>query len=477
MSGSEKYMAMKLHSPNARVTFATKIGAVAAAVGSAVGLGNIWRFPFVAGENGGGAFILIYLCSVLLLGIPLIIAEFLVGRTAHSNAAGSFKKLAPGTRWYWIGTMGVVVAVLILGYYTVIAGWTLEYIKMAVTNGFASLVERVQAVVPEADSAVILAENFTKFSTSPWEPILWMTLFIALNAFILLGGVKKGIERASSIMMPMLFLLMIILCINSIFLPGFREGADFMFHPDFSKVTGNTWLLAMGQAFFSLSMGMGTLITYGSYLGDNTKLGKTSVSIATLDTVIALLAGIVIFPACFSFGIRPEAGPGLVFITLPNVFLQMPGGYLWSLMFFLLIALAALTSTISIYEPPIAWLQEEFGMSRRKAILIAMATTWLLGIACSLSLGDWSDYTIGGRSIFDICDIVTANYMMPLGTMFISLFVGWKLDRAIVRNAVTNRSHDSGWYVRPLIYILRYFAPVCILLIFLSGLGFFEWLG
>jgi NSS family neurotransmitter:Na+ symporter len=459
-----------------RATFATKLGAIAAAVGSAVGLGNIWRFPFVTGENGGAAFLIIYVCAVVLLGIPLIISEFLVGRTAHSNAAGSFKILAPGTRWYWIGTMGVLVATLILAYYNVIAGWTLEYIWTAVTNGFARMVSEVQLLNPDREASEIIAQNFTDFSTSAVPPICWMTLFILINALILLGGVKKGIERASSIMMPVLFLLLIVLCINSTLLDGFREGVDFLFHPDFSKITGRTFLIATGQAFFSLSAGMGTLITYGSYLGDNTKLGKTALSIAGLDTLIAVLAGIVIFPACFSFGIRPEAGPGLVFITLPNVFVQMTGGYLWCILFFLLVALAALTSTMSIYEPPIAWLQEEFHLSRRRAILITVIVTWILGVACSMSMGGWSDIKIFGQTFFELCDTLTASYMMPIGSMFIALFVGWKLDRAIIRDAITNRSHDSGWYIRPLIFLLRYFAPIAILKVFLSGLGFFDWI-
>jgi NSS family neurotransmitter:Na+ symporter len=406
----------------------------------------------------------------------LIIAEFLIGRTAHSNAAGSFKKLAPGTYWHLIGTMGVLVATLILGYYVVIAGWTLEYTWTAVTNGFATLIRSVQATSPDAESASILTDSFTQFSTSVVPPIVWMTLFILLNALILLGGVKKGIERASSIMMPVLFVLLIVLCVNSTLLDGFREGVKFLFHPDFSKVSGRTWLIAMGQAFFSLSAGMGTLITYGSYLGDNTKLGKTALSIAGMDTLIAVLAGIVIFPACFSFGIRPEAGPGLVFITLPNVFVQMTGGYLWCILFFVLVALAALTSTISIYEPPVAWLQEEFHMPRWRAIAISVVVTWLLGVACSLSMGIWSDKTLFSCTVFELCDNLTASFMMPIGAMFISLFVGWKLDRAIVRDAITNRSHDSGWYVRPLIFLLRYFAPACILMVFLSGLGVFEWI-
>lgn len=454
-----------------RATFGTKLGAIAAAVGSAVGLGNIWRFPFLTGENGGAAFILIYFASVLLLGIPLVIAEFLIGRTAHRNIAGSFKLLAPGSRWYLLGAMGTAVAVIILGYYLVISGWTLEYVWMALINGFSSLVSEQQVLHPEMSGAQILTEDFQTFSTSPFEPLLWMTLFILLNVGILLGGVKSGIERASRVMMPLLFILMIILCINSLLLPGAADGLDFMFHPDFSKVTGRTWLMAMGQAFFSLSIGLGCLITYGSYLSDDTKLGKTALSVGLLDTTVAILAGIVIFPACFSYGIQPEAGPGLVFITLPNVFIQMPGGYIWSLLFFILIALAALTSTISMYEVPVAYLQEEFHISRRKAIIISCVFSWCLAVACSLSLGDWSDVTLFGHNIFDICDIITANYMMPIGAMLISLFVGWRLDRVIVRQAITNHGRDGGWYVRPLIFILRLFAPVCIFIIFLSGLG------
>ena len=328
-----------------RAMFATRLGAVAAAVGSAVGLGNIWRFPYETGQNGGAAFLLIYLCAVALLGVPLLIAEFTIGRSAHSNVARAFKKLAPGTPWYWVGVMGMLVSVIILGFYLIILGWTFSYTFRAIINDFASVVASAQAADPSVDAATVLANDFASFSTSPWQPLLWLVISVAANAAIMVAGVQKGIERASNVMMPLLCVLLLMLVVNSFFLPGFVEGCDFLFNPDFSKVSAKTFIVAMGQAFFSLSLAMGIMLAYGSYLGDNTKIGKTATQVVCLDSIIAILAGVVIFPACFSYGIEPGAGPGLVFITLPNVFLQMPGGYLCCIAFFLLISLAGLTSS------------------------------------------------------------------------------------------------------------------------------------
>lgn len=455
-----------------RAMFATRLGAVAAAVGSAVGLGNIWRFPYETGQNGGAAFLLIYLCAVALLGVPLLIAEFTIGRSAHSNVARAFKKLAPGTPWYWVGVMGMLVSVIILGFYLIILGWTFSYTFRAIINDFASVVASAQAADPSVDAATILANDFASFSTSPWQPLLWLVISVAANAAIMVAGVQKGIERASNVMMPLLCVLLLMLVVNSFFLPGFVEGCDFLFNPDFSKVSAKTFIVAMGQAFFSLSLAMGIMLAYGSYLGDNTKIGKTATQVVCLDSIIAILAGVVIFPACFSYGIEPGAGPGLVFITLPNVFLQMPGGYLCCIAFFLLISLAGLTSCMSLFEVPISFLQEELKLSRKTATAVSVLVVLVLGAASSLSLGVW-DMKFFGDCFFDFCDKITSLYMMPIGAFFISLFVGWKLDKDIIHDALTNWRNDSGWYIRPLLWILRICAPICIMLIFLSGIGIF----
>ena len=453
-----------------RAVFTTKLGAIAATVGSAVGLGNIWRFPYETGQNGGAAFLLIYIFAVIFLGIPLLISEFSIGRSAHANVARAFKKLAPGTQWYWVGVLGMLVAVIILGFYLIILGWTFSYTFRAIINDFDSVIKTAQAINPSIDAATVLSEDFTKFTTDPWQPIIWLFISILVNMGIMVAGVQKGIERASNWLMPMLCILLLLLVINSFFLPGFGEGCNFLFNPDFSKVTAKTFIIAMGQAFFSLSLAMGIMLAYGSYLDDNTKIGKLAIQVASLDTLIAILAGVVIFPACFSYGIEPGAGPGLVFITLPNVFLQMPGGYFLCIIFFVLISVAGLTSCMSLFEVPINFIQEELHFSRSISTVISVLLVFLLGIASSLSLGVW-DAKFFGDSFFDFSDKITSLYMMPIGALFISLFVGWKLDRVVFRNALTNWGKDKGWFIKPLIWIMRLFTPICILLIFLRGLG------
>ena len=453
-----------------RAVFTTKLGAIAATVGSAVGLGNICRFPYETGQNGGAAFLLIYIFAVIFLGIPLLISEFSIGRSAHANVARAFKKLAPGTQWYWVGVLGMLVAVIILGFYLIILGWTFSYTFRAIINDFDSVIKTAQAINPSIDAATVLSEDFTKFTTDPWQPIIWLFISILVNMGIMVAGVQKGIERASNWLMPMLCILLLLLVINSFFLPGFGEGCNFLFNPDFSKVTAKTFIIAMGQAFFSLSLAMGIMLAYGSYLDDNTKIGKLAIQVASLDTLIAILAGVVIFPACFSYGIEPGAGPGLVFITLPNVFLQMPGGYFLCIIFFVLISVAGLTSCMSLFEVPINFIQEELHFSRSISTVISVLLVFLLGIASSLSLGVW-DAKFFGDSFFDFSDKITSLYMMPIGALFISLFVGWKLDRVVFRNALTNWGKDKGWFIKPLIWIMRLFTPICILLIFLRGIG------
>jgi NSS family neurotransmitter:Na+ symporter len=321
-----------------RATFGSKLGVIMATVGCAVGLGNIWRFPYMIGQNGGAAFLAIYIICIILLGLPVMLSEFFIGRYTRKNAAGAFKVLAPGTKWSLIGYNGVLASFLILGFYSVVAGWTLEYIMQAVTGSLSDK-------APEA-----FAQDFKLFSTEIFRPILWTVTFIGLTHFIVVSGVKEGIERTSKVMMPILFLILLALCIRSVTLPNASEGLYFLFKPDFSKITSAVVLSAMGQAFFSLSIGMGCLITYSSYFSKDTKMQITALQVTILDTLVAVMAGIMIFPAVFSFGIAPTAGPELVFITLPNVFQQLPMGAIWSLVFFLLLALAALTSTISLHE-------------------------------------------------------------------------------------------------------------------------------
>lgn len=412
---------MKSSNNSSPVTFATRLGAVAAAVGSAVGLGNIWRFPYETGDNGGGAFLLIYILSVLFLGIPLLVSEFILGRSSHSNGAMAFKALKAGPLWQAAGYMGVLVATLILGFYVVVLGWTLHYTWLALSNGFPQ----------GADS---IAGYFGDFSTST-SMLGWMLGSIVLNGFILLAGVQKGIERASRMMMPLLAVLLFGLVANSFTLDNAEQGLKFLFVPDFSRVTGQTWISAMGQAFFSLSVAMGIMIAYGSYLGDNTKIGKTATQVALLDTLIAILAGVVIFPACFTYFPMPAdlsagmpadlAGPSLVFKTLPIVFQQMPGGYLWCLLFFLLVAVAGITSCMSIFEVQISFLQQQFHFSRHAATWLSCSLTAVLGLFCLPVIGQWTGIEFFGFEAFDLFDIVTSKYMMPIGAFpFLSSWDG-----------------------------------------------------
>ena len=439
---------------NERALFVTKLGGILAAVGSAVGLGNIWRFPYETGQNGGAAFLLIYVLCVLMLGTPLMLAELTLGRASHSNAVGAFRRLAPGTYWWVTGFFGAVGVLMIVGFYSVVAGWTLHYTVVSVLDR-------------------LTVQDFGAYSQQAWKPFFYMTGFVSLNMLILMGGVQKGIERWSNILMPIMGALMLVLCINSLLLPGAVDGLKFLFHPDFSRISGKVILSAMGQSFFSISMGVGTLLIYGSYLPNSTKMGKTSLFICLVDTMIAILAGIIIFPACFAYGIHPDAGPGLAFITLPSVFVQMPGGHVWSIIFFVLLAIAALTSSISMMECPIAILQEQLKVSRRRSVFIVTMIAWILGTGCCLSFcPDFADsLTFWGLSLFDIFDKVTANFILPLGGLLIAVFLGWRMDRRLLHDTLTNFGRDRGDYIPLFMFAVRYFAPICILLIFLSGLG------
>lgn len=447
-----------------RAKFGSKIGAILAAAGSAIGLGNIWRFPYETGNNGGAAFILIYLGCILLLGLPIMISEFLIGRHSKANTAGAYQVLAPGTPWKWLGRMGVLAGFLILSYYSVVAGWTLDYVVEAVTNGFAG------------KSAHDFIDSFNAFSSNPWRPIIWLVLFLLGTHFIIIKGVEKGIEKSSKIMMPVLFIIILVLVVCSVTLPGAETGIEFLLKPDFSKVDSGVFLSAMGQAFFSLSLGMGCLTTYASYFGKETNLTRTAFSVGLIDTTVAILAGFIIFPAAFSVGIQPDAGPSLIFITLPNVFQQAFAGvpalaYLFSVMFYVLLAVAALTSTISMHEVVTAYLHEEFKFTRSRAASIVTGSCIFLGIFCSLSLGVTKEYTLFGLNTFDLFDFLTAKIMLPLGGFFVSIFTGWYLDKKIVKNEITNNGTLQISLYKAIVFLLKYIAPVAIGIIFIHELG------
>ena len=447
-----------------RANFGSKLGVILASAGSAVGLGNIWRFPYETGENGGAAFIIIYLGCVLLMGIPIMVAEFLIGRRSRSNTAGAYQRLAPGTPWKWVGRMGVLAGFLILSYYTVVAGWTLEFIYEAATNSFAG------------KSAEGFIASFDSFVANPWRPLIWLIFFMLMTHYIIVKGVEKGIEKSAKIMMPALFILLIILAICSISLPGSSAGINFLFKPDFSQVNSKTFLSAMGQAFFSLSLGMGCLCTYASYFKNDTPLPKVALNVATIDTLVAILAGVIIFPAAFSVGIKPDAGPSLLFITLPNVFQQAFGSIpllaiTLSIMFYVLLAVAALTSTISLHEVVTAYLHEEFKMTRKKAACIVTTSCIVLGVFCSLSLGIGKEYTLFGMTLFDLFDYVTAKLMMPIGGFLIAIFTGWILDKKIEWEEITNQGKLKPIVFKTLVFLLKYFSPIAILLIFIHELG------
>lgn len=450
-----------------RANFGSKLGVILASAGSAVGLGNIWRFPFETGNNGGAAFILIYLVCVLLLGIPIMIAEFSIGRHSRANTAGAYQRLAPGTQWRWVGRMGVLTGFLILSYYSVVAGWTLEYIGEAAGNGFAS------------KTAEEFIDSFNSFVGHPFRPILWLVLFLLATHYVIVKGVEKGIEKSAKIMMPVLFLLLLVLTACSISLPGAGAGIEFLLKPDFSKVDSTVLLNATGQAFFSLSLGMGCLCTYASYFRDDTNLPRTAFNVAAIDTLVAILAGFIIFPAAFSVGIQPDAGPSLLFITLPNVFQQAFGSLPWlavllSLLFYVLLALASLTSTISMHEVVTAYLHEEFNLPRSKAARLVTSGCILLGIFCSLSLGVGKEYTLFGLTLFDIFDFLTAKIMLPLGGLFIALFTGWYLDKQLFRSEVTNNGTLKFAFYKTLVFVLRYIAPIGIAAIFINELGLLK---
>ncbi|MBQ2562928.1 MAG: sodium-dependent transporter [Muribaculaceae bacterium] len=443
-----------------RIGFATRMGAIAATVGSAVGLGNIWRFPYQAGENGGGAYILVYLICVLLLGIPIMMSEFVIGRSTHKSMKGAVEELTPGSPFKLFAYIGVLGGLLICGYYCVVCGWVIEYL-------WSSASGNLLGHTPEEYSNI-----FSTFVSSPWRCVMWTLLFLILNFLVLNRGVEKGIERIASFMMPLLFLLLIVFCVNSLLLPDSDEGMEFLFDVDFDDLGWKGVVDAMGQAFMSLSLGVTCLITYSSYFKDDSNLMKDAVTISGLDTLVAILAGIVIFPAVFSFGLEPNAGPKLIFEILPTIFQQMPGGTIWATLFFLLLFFASITSTISLSEIPITFMIDEYKISRGKAIAITAVLMTIIAVLSALSFSTLSDVKLLGRNLFDFLDFVGPNFFMLLGGLVTAIYVGWVLKKDVIHEQLTNGGMHRSRFVQPyIIFSLRYIAPVAIVIIFLYYVG------
>ncbi|WP_417832205.1 sodium-dependent transporter [Terasakiella sp.] len=441
---------------NTREQWGSRLGFVLAAAGSAVGLGNIWKFPYMTGQNGGGAFLIIYLALVFTIGLSVMLAEFAVGRAAQRNPIGAFAVLK-GKLWPVVGFLAVLAAFLILSFYSVVAGWTIAYIvKMA--SG---------ALVGGADE---LGAAFGNFISDPVQPIIYHALFMGLTIAVVLGGVHDGIERACKVLMPLLFILLLVLIGRAVTLPGAEKGLEFFLMPDFSKVTAETFNGALSQAFFSLSIGMGAMITYGSYLNKKENLGKSAMWVTSLDSGVAVLAGLLILPAVFAFGFDPAAGPGLTFITLPAVFAQMPGGMFFGVLFFFLLTIAALTSAVSLLQPIVSYFSDEKGWNPKIAAIVAGVTIFVLGIPSSLSLGVWSDFhIIGEKGFLDSMDYVASNILLPVGGILITIFVGWVMADKM-KEEVTNNGEKSFPFLGAWLFICRFVAPVAVAWILVSGL-------
>ena len=444
-----------------RENFGSRFAVIAAMAGSAVGLGNIWRFPYVLGEYGGAAFILVYIGAVAVLALPIFYAESIIGRRSRSDTFGAMKRLAPGTPWRWAGLLTIVSPLLILSYYSVVGGWSVEYLFKSLSFSFTD--------VPAEE----VPGFFGKFITSTWQPVFAHTAFMALVAFIVLGGVKKGIEKFSKLAMPTLFVLILVILVYALTLPGSFKGVEYLLKPDFSRLSAGAVSAALGQAFFSLSLGVGTILTYASYVKKEENLLVSGMGTAVSDLLFALIAAFAVMPAVFAAGIAPGSGPGLVFETLPYIFNRMGEGMpvvstLVSAIFFVTILAAALTSAISMLEVGVAFLTDERGMKRRTATLLLASLCWAVGILCSLSFGPLAGIKLLGLSFFDFLDHLCSDWLLPLGGLVFTLFVGWKMSRADVRDEFTNGGTVNARVFSVIYFLMRFVAPVGILVVFLS---------
>ena len=448
---------------NKNLTFSSKIGLIAATVGSAVGLGNIWRFPAVAQANGGGAFLIIYIGCVILLGIPVMLAEFSIGRAGKSDAIGSMKSLGAGKGWRSFGGLSIMAAYLILSFYMVVVGWTVEYLWESITG------ELYANVGP--DMKTTFAGHMKEYISDTWTPMVATVIMIVINIGVLLGGVQKGIERLSNWLMPVLFVLLVVFCIRALSFEKALEGYTFFLRPDWSVVTSGTFISALGQAFFSLSLGMGVLVTYSSYFPGDTNLTKTAVTVSLLDLLVAVMMGLIIFPAVMSFGLNGEGieGATLVFVTLPEVFMQMHGTQIWSILFFLLLAVAALTSTISVAEVAVACIRDRFKVSRLKAVLIVMLPLFVISPICSLSQGALSGVTIFGLTIFTFLDTLATNVLLPVVSIGLCIWLGWFAPKGLLSDQLSNAGSLKTRLAMPIRFIIRWVAPLLILTVFICG--------
>ena len=444
-----------------RDSFGSRFGALVAMAGSAVGLGNLWRFPYLVGENGGAAFIIVYIALSFLICLPIFISEFVIGRRSQKNAYAAFRDLSDGSAWRWVGLFTIIVPLIVLSYYSVIGGWSIEYLLKSVTFSFTA-----------SDSQSAMNSIFTDFVSSTWGPLLVHTGFLLVTTLIVVIGIKDGIEKFSKVMMPMLFFIVIAIAIYSLTLPGAGKGVEYLFHPDFSKIDAKSCAAALGQAFFSLSLGFGTIMTYASYVSKKENIMFQSVATAVSDLMFALIAGIAIMPAVFAFGLNPQSGPGLVFETLPYVFGQMPAGGFVAILFFVALLVAALTSSISMLEVAVAYLVEEKKFSRIAACIVLFIICWVIGAICSLSFGPLSHIRIDGGNLFDFFDNLSSNILMTLGSLLTVLFVGWRLKKTDVYDEFTNGGtlSRSVKIFGILWFLIRYICPIAIMTIFITGL-------
>ncbi|QPJ64227.1 MAG: sodium-dependent transporter [Candidatus Nitrohelix vancouverensis] len=442
--------------PNQRGLWTSRLGFILAASGSAIGLGNVWKFPYITGQNGGGAFVLVYLLCIVVIGLPIMLSEFTLGRHTNLNPVGAFKSLAPGKAWGAVGYMGVLAGFLILSFYGVVGGWTIAYVVNSLSGASVHFSSPQQA-----------GEFFGQFIANPIESTVYHFLFIVVCAGVVIKGVHGGIEKACDILMPTLLVILVLLMIRSLTLDGAMEGVKFYLQPDFSKITPEVILIALGQAFFSLSLGMGAMLTYGSYLPPEENLTASTVYVVLFDTMIALLVGMVIFPAVFAVGLEPTEGPSLVFSVLPTVFSEMPMGAFVSIVFFILLFIAALTSGISLLEVVVAYFIDEKGWPRNRAVCVMAGVIFLLGVPSGLSFGVWADFKPGGMTFFDHVDNIASNYLLPLGGMLTAIFVAyiWGTDKAKaeIERHETTFHWASGW-----VFLIRYVTPVAVAIVFLA---------
>ena len=445
----------------ARDSFGSRFGALVAMAGSAVGLGNLWRFPYLVGENGGAAFIIVYILLSFLICLPIFISEFVIGRRSQKNAYAAFRDLSGGSAWRWVGLFTIIVPLVVLSYYSVIGGWSIDYLIKSLAFSFTN-----------STSQSAMSTLFTDFVSSTWAPLFAQTGFLIATTLIVVVGIKDGIEKFSKVMMPLLFVIVVVIAVYAVTLPGAKAGLDYLFNPDFSKITGKACAAALGQAFFSLSLGFGTIMTYASYVDKKEDILFQSTATAVSDLMFALIAGMAIMPAVFAFGLNPQSGPGLVFETLPFVFGQMPAGGIVAILFFLALLVAALTSSISMLEVAVAYLVEEKKFSRVWACVVLFVLCWVVGAACSLSFGPLAGVKIGGENLFDFFDGLSSNVLMTLGSLFTVVFVGWRLKKTDVYDEFTNGGSLSrnARIFGVLWFLIRYVAPLAIITIFISGL-------